>query len=111
MKQNMEVLATNNIQGVPPNGKSHQWEVTNHVEIVHMCVVCCQQTKTIWRTNGECLGYKDLFQDYKGAPLMTVERPDVRMIGPNDAVGKVSGKSANLVIIDEVVVKKKGKKK
>lgn len=42
-----------------------------------MCTVCFQQTKVIWRANGECIGYSDLFQDYKGAPLMTVERPDL----------------------------------
>lgn len=42
-----------------------------------MCVVCFQQTKVIWRANGECFGYPDLFQDHKGAPLMTVERPDL----------------------------------
>lgn len=73
-----EVLAINYIQGVPPKGKSHQWELTNHRECVHMCIVCNQQTKVIWRSNGECLGYPDLFQDYKGAPLMTVERPDLK---------------------------------
>lgn len=76
MIKNPEVIATKHMQGVPPKGKQHQWSLTNHTEIVHMCVVCGQQTKVIWRANGICSGYMDLFQDFKGGPRMTLDRPD-----------------------------------
>lgn len=76
-QEHMEPIPTRHYQGVPPKGQGHQWELTNHPEIVHMCVACGQQTKVIWRANGICYGVMDLFQDYKGGPLLIAERPDL----------------------------------
>lgn len=76
-QEHLQPIPVKHLQGVAPKGKSHQWELTNHIEIVHMCVVCFQQTKVIWRANDECFGYADLYQDFKGGPLMMAERPDL----------------------------------